>query len=114
MNIYFGYPKLLFWTSEILIYLISEIIILDIQKKIISDIRNYAEQAFHLRYPNFWILKITISDIKNKRLFWISKIIILDIRNSYIFDIQNSFLDIRNSCVIIVDIQNTFLDITNS
>jgi len=36
-----------------------------ISKIIISDIRNYAEQAFYLKYPNiFWISKITISDIQ--------------------------------------------------
>jgi len=73
-------------------------------------------------YSVFQISEINILDIKNNNfryqkmniyfgypelLFWISEIVIF-----LIFRIL--FLDIRNSCVIIVDIQNTFLDITNS
>ena len=60
MNIYFGYPKLLFWISEIVIF-ISEIITFDIQN-------NY------LRYQTLYRTDV---------LFTISAIVILDIKNNY-------------------------------
>jgi len=55
----------------------SEIIILDI-KIIISHIRNYADQAFYLRYPKHILdIKKNFQISKNKHLFRISKIVIL-------------------------------------
>ena len=68
-NCYFGYLKLLFSISRI----------------IISDIRNYAEKAFYLRYSKklFWTSKKQFRISENEYLFQISKIVTLDIRYSY-------------------------------
>jgi len=69
----FGYLKLLFW--------ISEIVIFDIQNNYFGY-QKICQKAYYLRYPkSYFGQQFRISE--NKHLVWISKIVILDIRNSY-------------------------------
>jgi len=77
-NCYFGYSKLLF--------LISRIIIL--------DIRNYAEKAFYFTYPNwlFWIFEIVIYDIWNSFFRYLKLLFQYFGYPKYILDITNYFL----------------------
>jgi len=72
----FGYLKLLFW--------ISEIVIFDIQKNYFGY-QKLCQKAFYLRYPTsyFGCQKQQFRISENKHLFRISKIVILNIHNNY-------------------------------
>jgi len=71
----FGYLKLLFW--------ISEIVIFHIQNKYFGY-QKLCQTAFYLRCPKsyFGYQKQQFQISENKHLFRISKIVILDTRNS--------------------------------
>jgi len=110
----FGYLKLLFWTSELVIFdiqnnyfgyeiLCQKCVLFEISKKVILDIKNinfgYPKLNIYFGYQKelFWIFRpiITIISEVKVSVFWISKImahqfviskiVIMDIRNNYNF-----------------------------